>query len=115
MSNLTLKGKLTKKIHPETGVSKAGKQWKKQSFVIDTGDKYNPEVCFNLFGHDKVALLDGFSIGEGVNVCFNAQSREYNGKYYTNLEAWKIDSSNFADGNDAMDRAEDEDLGPIPF
>jgi len=46
--SLAITGKLVKALDVESGTSKAGKEWKKQSFVIDTGAQYNPEVCFSL-------------------------------------------------------------------
>lgn len=87
---MEVQGTITKILEKQTGESKAGKEWKKQSFVIDTGDQYNPEVCFQVFGDDKISMLSKFSIGQEVKVAFNVSSREYNGKYYHNLDAWKI-------------------------
>ena len=91
MSELKVKGKIVKKLAVENGTSKAGKEWSKQSFVIDTGKEYNPEICFSLFG-DKVDLLNNFKEGQEVEVKFNVSSREFNNKYYHNLEAWKINA-----------------------
>ena len=48
--SLSIIGKLVKTLEIESGTSKAGKEWKKQSFIIDTGSQFNPEICFNLFG-----------------------------------------------------------------
>ena len=89
MSN-TIKGKITKILEVETGMSKAGKAWQKQSFVVDTGAQYNPEVCFSLFGDEKVEMLQNFPEGSEVEVSFNVSSQEFNNKYYHNLDAWKI-------------------------
>lgn len=91
--SLVVKGRITKVLSLESGTSKAGKEWKKQSFVIDTGDQYNPEICFSLFGEDKINMLRNFGEGQEVEVAFNVSSREYNGKYYHNLDAWKISGS----------------------
>ena len=88
--SLSIKGKLVRKLSVESGTSKAGKEWKKQGFLVDTGDQYNPEVCFSLFGADKIAALENFSEGQEVEVSFNISSREFNGKYYHNIDAWKI-------------------------
>ena len=88
--SLALTGKITKILAVESGTSKAGKEWKKQGFLVDTGDQYNPEVCFSLFGADKIAALGNFSEGQEVEVSFNISSREFNGKYYHNIDAWKI-------------------------
>lgn len=88
--SLQIKGKLIKALPLEKGVSKAGKEWQKQSFVIDSGDQFNPEICFSMFGEDKIKSLKGFKAGQEVEVFFNLQSKEYNGKYYTSAECWKI-------------------------
>ncbi len=85
-----LQGRITKVMPIESGVSKAQKEWKKQNFVIDTGAQYNPEVCFSLFGDEKIAMLANFKEGQEVKVAFNVSSREYNGKYFHNLDAWKV-------------------------
>lgn len=91
--SLSIKGKLVTILDVESGTSKAGKEWKKQSFVIDNGDQFNPSVCFSLFGEEKIALLDKFHIGQEIEVSFNLSSREFNGKWYHNIDAWKINAS----------------------
>ena len=91
--SLAITGKLVKALDVESGTSKAGKEWKKQSFVIDTGAQFNPEVCFSLFGEDKIAMLQGINPGEEIEVSFNLSSREYNGRYYHNIDAWRINKA----------------------
>ena len=88
--NLEMKGKLAKVLDAQKGVSKAGKEWVKQSFVLDNGAKFNPEICFNLFGQEKVDMLIGFNVGDDIEVLFNVSSREYNGNYYTSADVWKM-------------------------
>lgn len=88
--SLSVKGRISKILSVESGTSKAGKEWKKQAFVIDTGEQYNPEICFSLFGDDKINMLRNFGEGQEVEVSFNVSSREFNGKYYHNIDAWKI-------------------------
>lgn len=88
--SLSIKGVIKQILPVESGTSKAGKEWKKQSFVIDNGDQYNPMICFSLFGEDKIQALSDFSAGQEVEVSFNLSSREFNGKWYHNLDAWKI-------------------------
>ena len=56
--SLSVKGKISSKLSVENGTSKAGKEWKKQSFLVDTGAQYNPEICFQLFGEDKITMLN---------------------------------------------------------
>ena len=90
--SLTIKGKLSRKLSVESGTSKAGKEWQKQSFLVDTGAQYNPEVCFQLFGEDKIQMLSHHNEGDQVEVSFNLSSREYNGRYFHNIDAWKIEN-----------------------
>ena len=70
--SLTIKGKLSRKLSVESGTSKAGKEWQKQSFLVDTGAQYNPEVCFQLFGEDKIQMLSHHNEGDQVEVFFNS-------------------------------------------
>ncbi|MEN8118616.1 MAG: DUF3127 domain-containing protein [Bacteroidota bacterium] len=87
---LTVKGKIQQILKPESGVSRAGKEWKKQEFVIETDDQYPKKVCFTLFG-EKADMVNGLAEGQDVEVSFNVESREYNGKWFHNVNAWKID------------------------
>ena len=89
--SLAIKGRIKTILPPESGTSRAGKAWRKQSFVLDTGAQYNPDVCFGVFGDDKMDMLAKYQPGAEVEVSFNISSREYNGKYYHNIDAWKIE------------------------
>ena len=102
--SLSVKGKLSRKLSVESGTSKAGKEWKKQSFLVDTGAQYNPEICFQLFGEDKIEILNHHNEGDQVEVSFNLSSKEFNGRYFHNIDAWRIE--NIADGgSNAMEDA----------
>lgn len=116
MSELKMSGKITKILEVEKGTSKAGKEWQKVNFVIDTGDQYNPEVCFQIFGTEKVEKFIKYNkIGSVVDVDFNVSSREFNGKYYHNLDAWKVFKS---EGDNPVAEApvlEEDDSDIMPF
>tara|TARA_R110002167_G_scaffold404_1_gene1834 strand:+ start:642 stop:956 length:315 start_codon:yes stop_codon:yes gene_type:complete len=87
-------GKLTKKLDRETGTSKSGKSWEKQSVIIEqTGTEYNKEVVVSFFG-DKIKNIRDIEEGSEVNVSINLSSREYNGKYYHNIDGWFIAKMN---------------------
>ena len=88
--SLSVKGTLKQKLEVEQGRSKAGKEWKSQSFVLNTGAQYNPDVCFKLFGEDKIQLIENVNDGDELEVDFNLSSREWNGKWFTSADAWKI-------------------------
>ena len=89
--SLEVKGKIKQIMPVSSGVSKAGKDWQKQEFVIETDDQYPKQVCFTLF-NDKISLLQSFEVGTDVNVAFSVESREFNGRWYHNINAWRIDS-----------------------
>ena len=63
---------------------------KREFVVTDQDDKYPQDVKFECI-KDKCALLDGYSVGEQVNVSFNIRGNEYNGRYYVNLQAWRLE------------------------
>ena len=106
MSDLKMTGEITHILEVQKGTSKAGKDWSKQTFVINNGNEYNPEVAFSVFGEEKVSNLTKYNkVGDKVEVSFNVSSREYNGNYFHNLDAWKIFKSD----------AEETPLAPAPI
>lgn len=89
--SLEIKGKITKVLPLESGQTKAGAEWQKQSFIVDSGSQYNNLYCFEVFGNEKVENFNKYNkVGNDVTVEFNVNCNEYNGKYYTTLSAWKI-------------------------
>jgi len=80
-------GKLVKKLDLETGTSKAGKEWQKQTVVIDTGEDFNNLIAISSFG-DKVKKMNMLEEGMTVAILCNVYSREYNGKYYHNIDGY---------------------------
>jgi hypothetical protein len=87
MNELKITGTVTKLLEPQTGESAKG-SWTKQEFILETeNDKYTKSVCIEIWG-DKV---DPPQVGDVVVCSINVESREYNGRYYTNVRAWKID------------------------
>ena len=93
MNTLNIKGTLTKKFEVETIEGKEGKIWKKKNFIIDTGSQFNSEICFQLFGEEKVKILDEFQINDNIEVYFNLYSKKFNNRYFHNIDAWKIEKN----------------------
>lgn len=89
MSNLSVSGRIQSILKLESGVSKSGKEWKKREFVVETEDQFPKTVCLTLFG-DKLNLIDGYKMGDAVQVDFNLESREFNGRWFHSINAWKI-------------------------
>ena len=67
----------------------------KREFVITTQEQYPQDVKFEVV-KDKCSLLDGYKVGQPLTVHFNVRGNEYNGKYYVNLQAWKIEAEQAA-------------------
>ena len=78
-------------ILPEiTGTSARG-EWKKQDFVIETAEEQYPKkICFTLF-NDKNGTFDKIKPNMEVEVSFSIESREYNEKWFSNINAFRVD------------------------
>ena len=96
-------GKLVQKLERETGVSSSGKTWEKQSILVEQASaNYNKEVAITFFG-DKIKSLRDIIEGDDISVSINLSAREYNGKYYHNIDGWfiaKFGQETVAPGND---------------
>ncbi|REG84074.1 DUF3127 domain-containing protein [Algoriphagus antarcticus] len=88
---MELSGKVIQKLPEVGGNSKSGNAWRKQEFILETGGQYPKKVCVSLWG-DKI---DQFSINEGENVTLSidVESREYNGRWYTEVKAFRVEKS----------------------
>ena len=86
---MEISGKLIQKLPLQSGVGKTGTSWQKQEFVIETIETYPKKICANLWG-EKTEALNALNIGDQVIMTFNLESREFNGKWYTKVKAWKV-------------------------
>ena len=112
--SLQLKGKIQQILKPQSGVSRAGNEWKKQEFVVETDEQFPKKICFTLF-NDKSSLFNGFSEGDEVDVFFNLESREFNGRWYHNINAWKLEKITAEDNlPDPPPEFRPEDIPPEP-
>lgn len=66
--------------------------FEKREFVITTQEQYPQDIKFEAI-KDKIALLDPLKPGDEVKVSFNLRGNEYQGKYYVNLQAWRIEQN----------------------
>lgn len=76
----------------QSGVSKAGKTWGKQEVVFEIEDNFQSYryVAITFFGDDK-EMLANFKEGDKVAISYYASSREWNGKWYTDLKVFALD------------------------
>lgn len=61
-----------------------------REFVVTVEDDKWPQDIVLQFVNDKVSLLDNVQVGQEVTVSFDIRGREYNGRYFNNLNAWKL-------------------------
>ncbi|SDK82381.1 protein of unknown function [Catalinimonas alkaloidigena] len=87
--SLEINGKVVEVMQPVSGNGRNG-TWTKQEFVIETQGQYPKKVCFTSWG-DRTDVVKNLSPGQDVTVSFDPESREYNGRWYTDLKAWKIE------------------------
>ncbi len=73
---------------------------KREMVVIVEDGKYPQEINLE-FVQDKVALLDSLQPGQTVTVSFDIRGREYNGRYFNNLQGWKISTEDAMDSSEA--------------
>lgn len=82
--------KLIQLLPLQTGTGKNG-QWKKQDIIVETeGSQYPKKVCVSIWG-DKIDAGQ-LQPGNQLKIDFDVESREYNGRWYTDVKAWKIEA-----------------------
>lgn len=95
---MEITGTVVSLLPPQSGAGKNG-TWKKQEFILETPGQYPKKVCLSLWGEkvDETRL----NVGEKITASINIESREYNGRWYTDVRAWKIAKGNGGGQNEA--------------
>ena len=84
---MEISGTVVNLLPMQTGQGKNG-TWKKQEFILETPGQFPKKVCISLWG-DKVDETK-ISSGDKITASINIESREFNGRWYTDVRAWKI-------------------------
>ncbi len=80
--------------------------FKKREFVVTVIDgKYDQDICFELLA-DHVDMIENFTIAGEITVLFNIRGREYNGRYFNNLVAWKMEGDTSGKKDDMPEKYE---------
>lgn len=89
---MELTGKIIVALPERGGVSaRTGNEWKAQSFVLETiNEQYPKKFVFDVFGADRLANFN-IQVGDVMTVSFDIDAREYNGRWYNDVRAWKVD------------------------
>lgn len=87
---MTIEGKIIQVLPLQGGVSKtSGKEWALQAYVLETNEQYPKKVHFEVFGDDRIKA-NPCDVDDIVSVDFDIESREFNGRWYTSIRAWRI-------------------------
>ena len=87
---LEIEGTISQKLPVQSGNSARG-PWAKQEFILEFPDgNFTAKACFTAWGQEKVQDLAKYQVGDKVKVSFNLKSREYKGRWYNDLQIWKI-------------------------
>ena len=102
---MELTGKIVEVIPEKSGTSARG-AWRKQEYVIELPGEYPKQVCFMVWG-DRI---DKFQIKQGqeLTVHFDLESREYNGRWYTDVKAWRVERPEAGDSDSSAPADQDE-------
>jgi len=84
---MRINGRITVVLPLQEGTSAKGTAWKKQTAVVEESEgQYPQSLSFDMMS-DKIVAL---TVGQHVEVDFDTKAREYQGKYFNNVNAWKV-------------------------
>ncbi|MCM1312295.1 MAG: DUF3127 domain-containing protein [Bacteroides sp.] len=88
---MELAGRIITVLEARSGVAKStGNPWKVQEYVVETHEQYPRRMCFSVFGEDKISQMN-IQQGDEVNVFFDIDAHEYQGRWFNSIRAWKVD------------------------
>ncbi len=86
--DVQITGEVVEILEEQSGESANG-PWRKQDFILETDGQYPRKVCITQWG-ERIEEFD-VSEGETLTVHVDIESREYKGKWYTDVKAWKVE------------------------
>lgn len=90
---MEITGKIIEILPEVTGEGRNG-PWKRQDFILETEDQYPRKVCISVWG-DRINLST-YQVNEKVTASINIESREFNGKWFTSVKAWRMEKAEAA-------------------
>ncbi len=85
---MNIEGTIETLASPISGSSARG-SWTKQDVILQLPGEFNKRLCVTFWG-DKISELSSYKAGDKVDVSVNIESREYNGRWFTEVRAWRI-------------------------
>lgn len=108
MPSFEITGKLLRKYDTENKTA----NFQAREFVIEIQDGNYPQYIKFQLTQDRCALLDSHDEGNEIKVHFDLRGREWQGKYFTNLNAWRLE--NVAAAQPAAATADDAGVADFP-
>lgn len=97
---MLIQGRIIRILPTEVGTRKNGGQWNKQGYIVEYGDdKYPKQVAVYLWG--DLATNNPLTLGVEVELDVDLESREYNGRWYTEVKCWRVLSGQSVGGGQA--------------
>ena len=88
---MEITGKIIAVLPERAGTSaRTGSEWKVGSYVLETMDQYPRKMNFEVFGTDRIQQFN-IQLGEVMTVSFDIDAREYNGRWFNSIRAFKVD------------------------
>lgn len=88
---MELTGKIITEFNERGGVSsRTGNEWKAKSFVLEVPGEYPRKLVFDVFGADRLQAFN-IQVGETLTVHFDIDAHEYNGRWFNDIRAFRID------------------------
>ena len=111
--DLEVKGTI-KTIEEVQTIGSGEKMFQKMYYVIDTGEQYDSEIAFEVFGQDKIEQFRKYNVvGDTVAVKFNIKHRKYNGQHYITLSSWRCTKDDSQ--TTAKETVQAEEESDLPF
>ena len=85
---MEIQGKVIAVLPERSGISQRG-EWRSQTYVIETQEQYPKKMTFDVFGGDRIVNF-GIHLGEVINVSFDIDAHEYQGRYFNQIRAWNV-------------------------
>ncbi len=114
---MQITAKIIQLLPLQTGTGKNG-QWKKQYIVVETNEQFAKKICVTIWGDKADPSI--LKVGNQLKIDFDIESREYNGKWYNDIKAWRVELAEENDlplpeKNEAISLEPEDDSNDLPF
>ncbi len=86
---MEVSGKVIQILPLQEGIGRNGNPWKVQTAIMETQEQYPRKVCFEIFGEDRIKN-NPFNVDDVITISFDIESREFNGRWYTSIRAYRV-------------------------